>query len=157
MDPQTRLQFWTFYPQPVPPPSCCKDFAFYFVINWVLSLNLKSTVTATVFTQCTLQRYNTENSKQIFPEKELLASPIATFMCLSAIYKSPRSVCLFCCRKICGPILGIYCIHCSQTHEWENWEWGRTILSLGINKWDFHSSVAGAWTNSSWSFRIQYP
>jgi hypothetical protein len=46
MDPQTRLQFWTFYPQPVPPPSCCKDFAFYFAISQGLSFNLKSTVTA---------------------------------------------------------------------------------------------------------------
>jgi hypothetical protein len=48
MDPQTRLQFWTFYPQPVPPPSCCKDFAFYFAISQGLSFNLKSTVTASV-------------------------------------------------------------------------------------------------------------
>jgi hypothetical protein len=34
--------------------------------------------------QCTLQRHNTENSKQIFPEKEMQVSdPISTFhMCL---------------------------------------------------------------------------
>ncbi len=83
MDPQTRLQFWTFYPQPVPPPSCCKDFPFYFAISQGLSLNLKSTVTATVFTLCTLQRHSIEKSKQIFPEKKLLALvPIDTFMCL---------------------------------------------------------------------------
>jgi hypothetical protein len=31
-----------------------------------------------------------------------------TFMCLWAIYIFPWSICLFCCRKICGPILGIY-------------------------------------------------
>ncbi len=31
-----------------------------------------------------------------------------SFMCLWAIYKFPRSVCLFCCRKICGPILGMW-------------------------------------------------
>jgi hypothetical protein len=34
--------------------------------------------------------------------------PVSTFMCLWAIYIFPRSICLFCCRKICGPILGIY-------------------------------------------------
>jgi hypothetical protein len=33
-------------------------------------------------------------------------SQISTFMCLWAIYL--LSVCLFCCRKICGQILGIY-------------------------------------------------
>ncbi len=34
--------------------------------------------------------------------------PISTFMCLWSIYIFPRSVCLFCSRKICGPILGSY-------------------------------------------------
>ncbi len=33
---------------------------------------------------------------------------ISTFMCLWVIYIFPGSVCLFCCRKICEPILGIY-------------------------------------------------
>ncbi len=33
---------------------------------------------------------------------------VCFIMCLLAIYIFPRSVCLFCCRKICGPILGIY-------------------------------------------------
>jgi hypothetical protein len=46
---------------------------------------------------CTLQRQNTENSTQIFPEKELRGlSPISTFLVALPI---------FCCRKICGPIL----------------------------------------------------
>jgi hypothetical protein len=35
-------------------------------------------------------------------------------------YIFPRSVCLFCCMKICGPNLGIY--KRSQTHECENWD-----------------------------------
>jgi hypothetical protein len=50
------------------------------------------------------------NLKQIFPEKELRAAsvPILTFMFLCAIYIFPRSVCLFCCRKIGVPIVGIY-------------------------------------------------
>jgi hypothetical protein len=58
----------------------------------------------------TLQGHNTENLKQIFSEKELRVAsvPIFTFMCLLAIYIFPRSVCLFCYMKICGPILGIY-------------------------------------------------
>ncbi len=34
--------------------------------------------------------------------------PISTFIWLWAIYIFPRSVCLFCCRKICRSILGIY-------------------------------------------------
>ncbi len=34
--------------------------------------------------------------------------PISTFMCMWAIYIFQRSICLFCCRKICGPILEIY-------------------------------------------------
>jgi hypothetical protein len=34
--------------------------------------------------------------------------PISTFVCLWAIHILPQSICLFCCRKICGPILGIY-------------------------------------------------
>ncbi len=59
---------------------------------------------------CTKKRGNTENSKQIFPEKELceLSVPIFTLTCLRAIYIFPWSVCLFCCRKIGGQILGIY-------------------------------------------------
>ncbi len=47
--------------------------------------------------------------------------PISTFMCLWAIYIFPRSVSLFCCRKICGPILGI---HKSPTYTWM-WKLGR--------------------------------
>ncbi len=34
--------------------------------------------------------------------------PISTFMCLWAFCKWPWSICLFCCRKISGTILGIY-------------------------------------------------
>jgi hypothetical protein len=41
-----------------------------------------------------------------------------------------RWVCLFCCRKICGPILGIYK---SLTYTWM-WtlDWGRAIPFLGM-------------------------
>jgi hypothetical protein len=48
---------------------------------------------------------NTENSKQIFPEKELRG--LSPNFHINEIYIFPPSVCLFCCRKICGPILGI--------------------------------------------------
>ncbi len=72
-----------------------------------------------------MQRHKTENSKQIFTRKEIAM---------------PQSVCLFCCRKICGPILGIY--HRSQTHECGNWDLGRAIPFLGIHQWDFGCCVA---------------
>jgi hypothetical protein len=53
-----------------------------------------------------LQRHNTQNSKQIFPEKEWRGlSP--NFHIHVSVRGFPRSACLFCYRKICGLILGI--------------------------------------------------
>ncbi len=49
--------------------------------------------------------------------------PISTFRCQWAIYIFPQFICLLCCRKICGPILGIY--KSLKTHECGNWDWGR--------------------------------
>jgi hypothetical protein len=66
--------------------------------------------------------------------------PISTFMCLWAIYILPGLVCLFCCRKICGPILEKY-INLSHTHDCGNWVWGRAIHKKGIHTWDFRCSV----------------
>jgi hypothetical protein len=45
-----------------------------------------------------------------FSQKKKCAAsvPMFTFMCLWAICIFPWSVCLFCCRKICRLILGIY-------------------------------------------------
>ncbi len=84
-----------------------------------------------------LQRHNTENSKQIFPEKELCASvPISTFLCLWAIHIFPRSVCLFCCSAYFAA--GKYVdriwkyMNRSQTYECGNWDWGRAIPFQGI-------------------------
>jgi hypothetical protein len=58
----------------------------------------------------TLQKDNTENSKQILPEKELrgLSPNFHIHVYVSDLYVYPTTVCLFCCRKICGPILKIY-------------------------------------------------
>ncbi len=58
-----------------------------------------------------LQRQNTENLKQIFSEMKIGGLSPNTYIHVSffwAIYIFPRSVCLFCCRKIGGPILGIF-------------------------------------------------
>jgi hypothetical protein len=84
----------------------------------VQSLNVRQRKLGTIIIQTvhilqhdTLQRHNTENSKQIFPEKELcgLSPHFHIHVSVSDLKKIfPRSICLFCCRKICGPILGIY-------------------------------------------------
>ncbi len=46
-----------------------------------------------------LQRHNTENSKQIFPEKELRGLSPNFHIHVSAIFIFPQSVCLLCCRS----------------------------------------------------------
>jgi hypothetical protein len=38
----------------------------------------------------------------------MFSFPVPTLIYLWEIYIFPGSVCLFCCREICGPILGIY-------------------------------------------------
>ncbi len=57
--------------------------------------------------------YNTAKTAQIwnkYSQKWNCAAsvPVPKFMFLWAIYIFPWSVCLFCCRKIGGPIVGIY-------------------------------------------------
>ncbi len=71
--------------------------------------------------------------------------PIPTFMFLCVIYIFPRSVYIFCCRKIGGPIVGIYCISRPQTHDCGNWDWGRAVPFLGIHKSKFLCSVEKAY------------
>ncbi len=80
----------------------------------------------------------------VFPEIKLLflrencnGLPVPTLKYLWEIYLFPGSVCLLCCRKIWGPILGIYCINRSHTHKCGNWDWGSAIPRKGIHKWDF--------------------
>ncbi len=57
----------------------------------------------------------------------MICLPVPTLIYLGKIYIFPRSVCLFCCREICGPILG-------------NWYWKRAFPRKGIYKWDFPCS-----------------
>ncbi len=91
--------------------------------------------------------------KQIFQKRNCAATaPISTFMCLWAIYIFPPSICLFCCRKYCEPILGI---HKSLTDTWM-WNLGLRPHNprKGIQKWDFRCSVVNA---MSVLVTIQYP
>jgi hypothetical protein len=68
----------------------------------------------------TLQRHCKENWKKYPPKGNCAASvPISTFLYLRTIYVFPRSVCLFGCSKIGGPILGIY-INRAQMYEGVN-------------------------------------
>ncbi len=59
----------------------------------------------------------------------------------SNIYIFLWSVCLFCCRKIGGPIVEILYINRSQKHECGNWDWGCAVSFLGANKSDFLCSA----------------
>ncbi len=62
--------------------------------------------------------------------------PTPTFMFLWGIYIFHWSVCLFCCRKIGGPNVGIY-VNSSQTQECGNRERGRAIPSWEYIKSNF--------------------
>ncbi len=97
-----------------------------------------------VFSIATLQRDNTENSKQIFTEKELCGlSPISTFMCLWTIYifhSHDRSA-YSATGKYRRTDPGSIYINRSQTHECGNWDWGHAIPFLGTHKWNFRCSA----------------
>ncbi len=89
-----------------------------------------------------LQRYNTENLKQLFPKKELrsLSPNFHIHVCVSDQYTVfTGSVCQFCCRKYVDQSWEY--INRSQTHKYGNWGWGSTIPILGLNKWDFRCSA----------------
>ncbi len=74
-----------------------------------------------------LQRHNTENSKQILPEKELRGLSQFPNSCVSAAGKYVDGSWEY--------------INRSQTHECGNWDWGHTISFLGIHEWDFRCST----------------
>jgi hypothetical protein len=63
----------------------------------------------------------------------------STFMFLCAIYIFPWWVCIFCCRKVGGPIVGIYK---SLTDAWM-WklDYGRAVPFLGMHKTKFLYSL----------------
>ncbi len=70
----------------------------------------------------TLQIQNAENLKPIFPEKEYrgLSPNFHIHVFVSELYITTMGL-PFLLEEICGPILGIYCINRSQTHECGNW------------------------------------
>ncbi len=65
---------------------------------------------------------------------------ISTFMFLWANYIFSWTIWLFCCRK-CVDRSWEY-RNRSQTHECENWDWGRAIPRKGIRKWHFRCRLA---------------
>ncbi len=77
---------------------------------------------------------------------------ISTLMCPWTIYIFPRSVCIFCSRKIFGPIMEIYKSLTDTVHECGNWNWGRAIPFLGMHKWDFRCSAFIDISNSTLFF-----
>jgi hypothetical protein len=64
-----------------------------------------------------LQRHNTENSKQIFPEKELRGLSPNFHIHVSAIFIFPQSVCLLCCRSTSQFTVDYDCPHPRRAHS----------------------------------------
>ncbi len=61
--------------------------------------------------KCLVSIYVFPEMKLLFPKQNynvLSPSPYTTLIYLWEIYIFPGSVCLCCCREICGPFLGIY-------------------------------------------------
>jgi hypothetical protein len=85
----------------------------------------------------------------IIPRKETARLQfLPTFMFLWAIFIFPWSICLFSCRKIGGPAVGIY-ISLTDT-ECGNWDWGRALPFLGIYKSKFLCSAGHTLQNVCW-------
>ncbi len=92
--------------------------------------------------KCLVPIYVFLEMKLLFPKQNcnVLSPTFYTHISVRDFYIS-RIGLPFCCRKICGPILGSYTINHSQTHECGNWDWGRAIPRKGIHKWDFLCSA----------------
>jgi hypothetical protein len=106
------------------------------VFPWTMQWNSSEFPASTVPTLPALLRHNTENSKQIFPEKELCCV-------LSPNFHIHVSVSDWYIPRICLPILlhenmwtdfGNICISRSQTHECGKWGWVQAIPFMGIHK-----------------------
>ncbi len=92
---------------------------------------------ATTFGALTLQRFDTENSKQIFPEKQLRGLSLNFY-----IHVSVRDLYI---PTIVWLILGIYkSLRDTWKCECGSWDWGGTINVLVIHKWDLRCSVLHA-------------
>jgi hypothetical protein len=60
--------------------------------------------------KCLVSIYVFQEMKLLFPKRNIMFSSVSQFL-HSHIYERfifPGLVCLFCCREICRPILGIY-------------------------------------------------
>ncbi len=128
------------YTPPLPPPptqpytTCLLSYTMHTRVQW-FGLYLRQTKWPA------LQRHKTENSIQIFPEKEM-REPQSQFhikVSLSGldILRIGLSILL---QKNMW-VLGIYKSLMKQTHECGNWDWGRAFPFLGIHKWVFCCSV----------------
>jgi hypothetical protein len=84
----------------------------------------------------TLQRHNTENSKQIFPGKELRVLNPGFWE--RFIYSYHRSA-YFATGKYVD--WSWEYINRSHTRECGNWDWGHAVSFLGTHKWDFRWSA----------------
>ncbi len=104
-----------------------------------------------MFQNVTLQRQNTEISKQIFPEKEYRGLSPNFHIHVSV---SDLSVCLFCWRKYVDWSWDY--MNRSQTHKCWNWGWARAIPRKGKHKWDFRCSVQMRWTLLKTKLNLQF-
>ncbi len=88
----------------------------------------------------TLQRYNTESLKQIFPEKKLhgLSPNFHIHVSVSYLYIPGIGPNIFLQQKADQPW---EYINSTQTHECGNWDTGRAFPFLGTHKWDFYCSA----------------
>ncbi len=77
---------------------------FMMTLWWPMTTPIETSASVSGTTKTQYRKFET-----IFPEKELWRHSHNSDIHVSvAIYIFSRSVCLFCCKKICGRILGIY-------------------------------------------------
>ncbi len=107
----------------------------------------------TFFYSKDVQHYK-ENPINLFPKRNCAAIvPISSLMCLWAIFIFPGSAHIYSSTSTGRTIVGIQYINCSQTHECENWDWGRTIRFLGRFVLNFRYCVSSVKNESSfWLF-----